>query len=53
VILRLFIVYIEVFGSMALQGVGLIISGISLLIILRYLNRIVAVGRKLVNYEIG
>lgn len=53
VILRLFIVYIEVFGSMLYNGIGLIISGIMLLVILRYLNRIVAVGRKLVNYEIG
>lgn len=53
VILRLFIVYLEVFGSMLQTGVGLIASGIILLVILRYLNRIVAVGRKLVNYEIG
>lgn len=53
VIIRLFIVYLEVFGSMALTGVGLIGSGILLLIVLRYLNRIVAVGRRLVNYEIG
>ncbi len=53
VILRLFIVYIEVFGSMLYNGIGLIVSGIMLLVILRYLNRIVAVGRKLVNYEIG
>lgn len=53
VILRLFIVYIEVFGSMLYNGIGLIISGILLLVVLRYLNRIVAVGRKLVNYEIG
>ncbi len=52
VILRLFIVYLEVFGSMALTGVGLIGSGILLLVILRYLNRIVAAGRKLVNYEL-
>ena len=51
-ILRLFIVYLEVFGSMALTGVGLIGSGILLLVILRYLNRIVATGRKLVNYEL-
>ena len=51
-ILRLFIVYLEVFGSMALTGVGLIGSGILLLVILRYLNRIVAAGRKLVNYEL-
>lgn len=53
VILRLFIVYLEVFGSMVMTGFGLIISGILLLVALRYLNRIVAVGRKLVNYEIG
>lgn len=53
VILRLFIVYLEVFGSMMLTGVGLIASGIMLLVILRYLNRIVAVGRRLVSYEIG
>lgn len=52
VILRLFIVYLEVFGSMALTGVGLIGSGILLLVILRYLNRIVAAGRKLVHYEL-
>lgn len=52
VILRLFIVYLEVFGSMALTGVGLIASGILLLVILRYLNRIVIIGRKLVNYEL-
>ncbi|MCM2343148.1 MAG: DUF2157 domain-containing protein [Alphaproteobacteria bacterium] len=53
VILRLFIVYLEVFGSLLQTGVGLIASGIILLVVLRYLNRIVAVGRKLVNYEIG
>lgn len=52
VILRLFIVYLEVFGSMALTGIGLIISGILLLVILRYLKHIVAMGRKLVNYEL-
>lgn len=52
VVLRLFIVYLEVFGSMLQTGVGLIISGILLLVVLRYLNRIVMVGRKLVNYEI-
>lgn len=52
VILRLFIVYLEVFGSMLQTGVGLIVSGILLLVVLRYLNRIVAVGRKLVNYEL-
>ncbi len=52
VVLRLFIVYLEVFGSMLQTGVGLIASGILLLVVLRYLNRIVIVGRKLVNYEI-
>ena len=52
VILRLFIVYLEVFGNMLQTGFGLVISGILLLVVLRYLNRIVAVGRKLVNYEI-
>jgi hypothetical protein len=53
VILRLFIVYLEVFGSLLLTGFGLIISGVILLVVLRNLNRIVAVGRRLVNYEIG
>lgn len=53
VILRLFIIYLEVFGGMMMTGFGLIFSGILLLVILRYLNRIVAVGRRLVNYEIG
>lgn len=53
VVMRLFIVYLEVFGSMMMTGIGLIASGILLLVILRYLNRIVAAGRKLVNYEIG
>ena len=53
VILRLFIVYLEVFGSMLQTGLGLVISGILLLVVLRYLNRIVAVGRKVVNYEIS
>lgn len=52
VILRLFIVYLEVFGSLLQTGVGLIISGVLLLVVLRYLNRIVAIGRKLVNYEL-
>ena len=53
VVIRLFIVYLEVFGNMLQTGFGLVASGILLLIVLRYLNRIVAVGRKLVNYEIG
>lgn len=52
VVLRLFIVYLEVFGSMLQTGIGLIVSGILLLVVLRYLNRIVAAGRKLVNYEL-
>ena len=52
VILRIFIVYLEVFGSLLTTGVGLIISGVILLVILRYLNRIVAAGRRLLNYEI-
>lgn len=52
VVLRLFIVYLEMFGSMLQTGVGLIVSGILLLVVLRYLNRVVLVGRKLLNYEI-
>lgn len=52
VVLRLFIVYLEVFGSILQTGIGLIVSGILLLVVLRYLNRIVAAGRKLVNYEL-
>lgn len=52
VILRLFIVYLEVFGSMALTGVGLIISGILLLVVLRFQGRLVAMGRKMLSYEI-
>lgn len=53
VILRLFVIYIEVFGGMLLTGVGLIVSGIILLVVLKNLGRLVAVGRKLVRYEIG
>jgi uncharacterized membrane protein len=52
VILRLFIVYLEVFGSMLMTGFGLIISGVILLVILRKLNTIMAFGKKLVKYEI-
>jgi uncharacterized membrane protein len=52
IILRLFIVYLEVFGSMLMTGFGLIISGVILLVILRKLNTIVAFGNKLVKYEI-
>jgi uncharacterized membrane protein len=52
VILRIFVVYLEVFGSLLTTGIGLIVSGIILLVILRYLNRIVAAGRRLLNYEI-
>jgi uncharacterized membrane protein len=52
IILRLFIVYLEVFGSMVATGFGLILSGIILLILLRNLNKITALGRKLVTYEI-
>lgn len=53
VILRLFIVYLEVFGSMMHTGLSLLVSGAILLVILRFHKRIMAVGRKLVNYEIG
>lgn len=53
VILRLFIVYLEMFGSLLMTGFGLIVSGIILLVVLRYLNLIVAFGRKLVSYEIS
>lgn len=52
VILRLFIVYLEVFGSMLHTGVGLLASGILLLMIVRYQSRLVAFGRKVLNYEI-
>ncbi len=53
IVLRIFIVYLEVFGSLLTTGLGLIISGVLLLVILRYLNRIVAIGRRLVNHEIA
>lgn len=51
IILRLFIAYLEVFGNLLTTGIGLIISGILLLVILRYLNHIVTFGRKLLNHD--
>jgi uncharacterized membrane protein len=51
IILRLFIVYIEVFGSMVATGAGLIFSGIILLLILRYQSKIIESARKLVGYD--
>ena len=52
IVLRLFIVYLEVFGSMLMNGFGLVISGILLLVILKFLNKIVAVGRRLVGVDL-
>ncbi len=51
IVLRLFIVYTEIFGSLLLNGAGLIISGVLLLVVLRNLNKITAFGRRLVNHE--
>lgn len=47
IVLRIFIVYLEVFGGLMLTGFGLIFSGIILLIVLKNLGRIVAFGRKI------
>lgn len=51
IILRLFIIYLEVFGNMLFTGIGLVLSGIILLLILRYMNRLVIFGRKLIGHH--
>ncbi len=53
IILRLIFVYIELFGGLLTTGVGLVVSGILLLIVLRYFNRILAMGRKLVQHAVN
>lgn len=47
IVLRIFIVYLEVFGGLLFTGFGLIISGILLLAVLKNLGRIVAFGRRM------
>jgi hypothetical protein len=50
IILRIFVVYLEVFGSMLTQGVGLIVSGLLLLLVLRYLPRLTVMFHKGIAY---
>lgn len=51
IILRLFIAYLEIFGSLMTTGLGLIASGVLLLLLLRYMNYLVNFGRKLLIYD--
>lgn len=53
IVLRLFIIYLEVFGGMLFTGIGLILSGIFLLLVLRHMNRLVTFGRKLIGHDIS
>lgn len=52
VMLRLFIVFLEVFGGLMLTGIGLILTGIMILMLLKNRARLVAFGQKMVRYEI-
>jgi uncharacterized membrane protein len=50
ILLRLFIVYLEVFGSMAFTGIGLILSGALLLLILKFHPKIRKVFRSILPF---
>lgn len=52
VMLRLFTIFLEVFGGLMVTGWGLVLSGVILIIILKNSRKIVERGRKLVGYEI-
>lgn len=49
IILRLCIVYIEVFGSLMANGIGLIFSGVLLILLIKNLPKLMALGRKWVQ----
>lgn len=52
IMLRLFILYLEVFGDLMAKGLGMILSGILLILLIKYSPKIIVLGRKLVRYEI-
>lgn len=49
IILRLCIVYVEVFGSLMATGFGLILSGVLLVLLIKNLPKLMALGRKWVK----
>jgi uncharacterized membrane protein len=49
IILRLVIVYFEVFGFLAATGLGMILTGVIILVTLRNLNKITSWGRRLLG----
>ena len=52
VMLRLFILYLEVFGNLMTKGLGMILSGVILILLIKYSQKMVLWGRKLVRHEI-